>query len=265
MLGAWEWLRSDYFEHRGRLYPVGLLLLYLMNYQGTDTVRIATEYQRRAREIPADYYSLAKPANLLMHQQAERGCIDALRAASLFSLRGRRVADIGCGSGTWLLEFVQWGAAPADLAGIDLMSERVETARSRIPEAELRVGNAAQLPWPDESFDVVSQIVVFTSMLDPALRRAVACEMLRVLKPAGCILWFDFRFDNPTNHQVRGIRQEEIRSLFPSCEVHLKPALLAPPISRFVARRSWVLGEALHAIPFLRTHYAGVIRKPDHQ
>jgi hypothetical protein len=50
-------------------------------------------------------------------------------------------------------------------------------------------------------------------------------------------------------------------STFPGCEVSLKPAVLAPPISRMVAPGSWVLGEALHALPFLRTHYAGLIRK----
>lgn len=233
-----------------------------MDYAGIDTVGIAAEYQRRAREIPEDFYSWGKQANLLMHQQTQRGCIDALRQASLFPLAGRRVADIGCGPGTWLLEFIQWGAVPADLAGIDLLSERVEAARRRIPEADLRVGSAARLPWPDESFDMVSQFVAFTSMIDAALQRAVAHEMLRVLKPAGGILWFDFRMDNPNNRHVRGLRKEEIRSLFPGCEVHLRPVLLAPPLCRFLARRSWVLSEALHAIPFLRTHYAGVIRKP---
>jgi ubiquinone/menaquinone biosynthesis C-methylase UbiE len=233
-----------------------------MSYQGTDTVRIATEYQRRSRDIPADYYSLARPANLLMHQQTMRSCIEALHRAGLFPLHGRRVLDIGCGSGFWLLEFVQWGADPRSVAGIDLMSERVEAARRRIPEADLHVGSAAQLPWPDESFDVVSQIVVFTSILDTALKRAVAREMLRVLKPAGCILWFDFRVNNPNNPSVRGLRKAEIQSLFPACQVDLRRVLLAPPLSRLVARRSWVLGEALHAIPFLRTHYTGVIRKP---
>lgn len=233
-----------------------------MSYAGLDTVRITAEYQRRAREIPENFYSWEKPANLLMHQQTQRSCIDALRGASLFPLARRRVADIGCGSGTWLLEFMQWGAAPSDLAGIDLLNERVEAARRRIPEADLRVGSAAQLPWPDESFDVVSQFVVFTSMIDAALKGAVAHEMLRILKPAGCILWFDFRIDNPNNQQVRSLRKQEIRALFPGCQIHLRPALLAPPLSRLVARRSWLLGQALDAVPFLRTHYAGVIRKP---
>lgn len=232
-----------------------------MNYQGIDTARITIEYERRAREIPADFYSLGKPANLLMQVQMTRSCIAALQRNSLFPLNGRRIADIGCGFGSWMLQFIQWGADPDCLAGIDLMPTRLELARLRMPGADLRVGNASELPWADEAFDLVSQILVFTSMLDPAHKRAVAREMLRVLKPGGGILWFDFRVDNPRNPEVKGLRKQEIISLFPDCDVDLSPTLLAPPLSRLIAPRSWVLGEALHSLPFLRTHYAGLIRK----
>jgi ubiquinone/menaquinone biosynthesis C-methylase UbiE len=232
-----------------------------MNYTGTDTARISAEYQRRDREIPADFYSWGKPANLLMHQQALRSCIRMLRQASMFPLNGLRVGDIGCGVGTWLLEFVQWGADPSMVGGIDLMPERLDRARRRIPQADLYVGNASELPWPDEHFDLLSQILVFTNMSDPALKRVTAQEMLRVLKPGGGILWFDLRVDNPHNPEVKGLRRDEIRSLFPGCSVELTPTLLAPPISRLIAARCWALGEALHALPFLCTHYAGLIRK----
>ena len=232
-----------------------------MRYEGVDTIRIQAEYQRRARDVPRDYYSLGKPANLLMHQQTVRSCIAALRRALLFPLHGRRIADIGCGSGGWLLEFMKWGADPLDLAGVDLMPDRIEAAHLKIPQADLHLGSASELPWPDGSFDIVSQFLVFTNMFDPTLKRAVAAEMLRVLKPGGGILWFDLRVDNPKNPEVRGVRRKEITELFPGCDVDLIPALLAPPVSRIVAPRSIALGEMLHILPFLRTHYAGCIRK----
>ena len=233
-----------------------------MNYTGAETARIPSEYERREREIPADFYSWSKPSNLLMQQQTLRSSIRLLHDAGLFPLDGLRVADIGCGSGSWLLEFIQWGADPSLLAGIDLMPARIRRAHERIPQADLRAGNAADLPWPDASFDVVSQFLMFTSVLDPVLKSAAAKEMLRVVKPGGAILWFDLRFDNPNNAQVKGVRTAEIRSLFPNCDIRLTPALLAPPISRLIAPRCWALGEALHTLPFLRTHYAGLIRKP---
>lgn len=233
-----------------------------MNYTGTETARIPAEYERRQRELPADFYSWSKPANLLMHQQTARSCIRILHRASLFPLQGLRVADIGCGNGSWLLEFVQWGADPARLAGIDLIPARIRCAQGRIPQADLRVGNASALPWPDASFDLVSQFLMFTSILDPVLKRAAAQEMLRIVKPGGAILWFDFRFNNPNNNQVKGLRRAEIKSLFPGCDVQLVPALLAPPLSRAIAPRCWALGEVLQALPVLCTHYAGLIRKP---
>jgi ubiquinone/menaquinone biosynthesis C-methylase UbiE len=232
-----------------------------MNYTGSDTVRISREYERRARELPSDFYAWSRPANLLFHQQASRACIRLLHRASVFPLRGKRIADVGCGEGTWMLEFMQWGADSQALCGIDLNAERLARARSRIPQADLRTGNGSELPWPDESFDLVSQFTVFTSILDPELKHAIAREMVRILKPGGAILWFDFRFNNPRNDQVRGVSAREIRSLFTGCEVELVPALLAPPIGRLTAGWAWPLAELLHTLPPLRTHYAGLIRK----
>jgi len=79
----------------------------------TEVDRIRTEYEHRAREIPTDSYAWSKPWNLLFHQHVVRGCIRMLQRAELYPLAGRTIADVGCGDGTWLLEFVQWGAAPS--------------------------------------------------------------------------------------------------------------------------------------------------------
>jgi len=232
----------------------------------SESARIAAEYQRREEQIPAGSYIWSHPSNLLLHQQAVRGCIAMLDRAGRFPPRGKAIADIGCGDGAWLLEFAQWGASPDSLAGIDLNRERVQRARQRLPQADLRTGNAGELPWPDGSFDLVSQFTVFTSILDPAMERAVATEMLRVLKPEGVILWFDFRCNNPWNKNVRGIGAQRIESLFPGCQVDLAPVLLAPPLARLITGKtitawSWPLAELLYTIPLLRTHFAGLIRR----
>jgi ubiquinone/menaquinone biosynthesis C-methylase UbiE len=232
-----------------------------MSQAATEVARIAAEYERRAREVPDDYYALSRPANLLMHGQTLRACIGMLRRASLFPPQWQRILDVGCGGGGWLLELMQWGADPAALCGIDLSPDRIDRARRRIPCADLRAGSASELPWPDESFDLVSQFTVFTSILDAGLKRAVAAEMLRVLRPGGTVLWFDFRFHNPRNPNVRGVGAGEIRSLFPGCRIELAPAVLAPPLARLVAGWSWTLAELLHSQTYLRTHYAGLIQK----
>jgi len=226
-----------------------------------ESARICAEYDRRDKEIPTEFYSWSAPGNLLMYGQSVRTCIAALKRRSMFPLNGLRIADIGCGFGGWLLEFIQWGADPWRLAGVDLIPERIGQARRRIPQADLRLGSAQKLPWTDESFDLVSQFTVFTSILDPLLKQAIAEEMLRVLRPGGAILWFDFRIDNPTNSNVRGIRAREINALFAGCDMELWPTVLAPPLSRLIAGRSWPFAEVLYSIPFLRTHYVGLIYK----
>jgi ubiquinone/menaquinone biosynthesis C-methylase UbiE len=233
-----------------------------VSYTGTDAIRIKTEYERRARELPQDFYSLAKPGNLLIHQHTQKACIQVLRNSDFFPLTGRRVVDIGCGVGTWLLEFAQWGADPAEMAGIDLMPDRVARARQRLPQSDLRIGSAGELPWVDESFDLATQMLVFENISDPVLERAMAAEMLRVVKPGGGILWFDLRVGNPKNPEVKGFRKHQIRALFPGCDAEIRPAVLAPPLSRSIAPHAWWAAEALSALPFLRTHYAAFLRKP---
>lgn len=228
----------------------------------SEAERIKREYARRDREIPDRFYGWERPANLLAHQEVAQEGIRQLCQAGHFPLTGRRVLDVGCGSASWLLEFVQWGANPIDLAGIDLIAERIETAKARIPSADLLLGPATALPWPDGSFDVVSQFTVFTSILAADVKRLCAAEMLRVLKPGGLVLWYDFRFNNPRNSQVKGIGQRELRSLFAPCSVSLTTITLAPPIARLVAPRSWLLALMLRKIPILCSHYLAVIRKP---
>jgi len=228
--------------------------------EAREILRIRAEYERRRKEIPADFYSLGRPTNLFFDTQLVRGCIASLKHEGMFPLEGLSVADVGCGAGRWLLEFAQWEAT--DLHGIELDEARLERARARLSStADLRVGDARFLPWAPNSFDLVSQFTLFSSILSPSVKQQVAAEMLRVLKPGGLILWFDLRIDNPRNTNVRGIPAGEIRSLFPNCPVRLRRVTLAPPIARLVVPISWLAAEILERIPFLRTHYLAVIRK----
>ena len=94
------------------------------------------------------------------------------------------------------------------------------------------------------------------------MKQKVAAEMLRVVKPQGLILWYDFRYNNPRNSNVRGIGAAEIRGLFPGRQVELRKVTLAPPLARTLVPISWMAALALEKIPLLRTHYLGVVRSP---
>jgi len=83
--------------------------------------------------------------------------------------------------------------------------------------------------------------------------------MLRVLKPNGIILWYDFWL-NPTNPQTRGIRPKEIRELFPNCNFEFHKITLAPPIARRIVPLSWGLALFLEGLKIFNSHYLVVIR-----
>lgn len=231
-----------------------------MSANDRETRRILEEYQRRARELDPDLYSNARPVNLFLHQGQQRALLEALERSRLLPLQPKRILEIGCGTGRWLRTFCEFGAEAANLAGIDLDAERVQHAQRYVSEADLRVGDATQLPWPDEAFDIVFQSLVFTSILDVAMRKAVAGEMHRVLRRGGAILWYDFRFNNPANDAVRKVSAREIKELFPDHDVELTRVSLAPPIARRLVHRSWFLAAALEKLQVLNTHYFAVIR-----
>ena len=230
--------------------------------EASEIARIRAEFERRDREIPHDFYAWNRPVNQFCRAQTARASIRALVEHGMLPLDDRTVLEIGSGSGSRLIEFQQWGARPANLAGIDLVEGRVQAARDALARADIRLGDARELPWPDASFDIVSQFTVFTSILSPAVKQQVASEMLRVLKPDGLILWYDFRYNNPRNPAVSGIEAAEIRSLFSALAVQLRKVTLAPPLARALVPISWTAALVLEKFPFLRTHYLGVIRKP---
>src|SRR5437867_3519488 len=138
-----------------------------------EIARIRQEQQRRDREIPNGFYGWNQPVNQFFHFQLCRAAIDALVGQNLFPLERHSVVDIGCGVGNWLLEFAQWGASAKCLAGIDLEESRILKARAKLPGCDLRAGDAEHLPWRDNSFDLVSQFTLFTSILSPSVKMRI--------------------------------------------------------------------------------------------
>ncbi len=98
---------------------------------------------------------------------------------------GRRLLDVGCGSGQLALMAAKDGL---DVTGLDIASNLVERARERAQAEGLpsrfEEGDAEALPFPDASFDVVASLIAAMFAPRPDL---VAKELLRVCKPGGII------------------------------------------------------------------------------
>ncbi len=226
----------------------------------TDLDRLRVEYADRARRLAADNrYSSFNQANLFILQQRQRSITQALRTHQLLPLDGKIVLDLGCGSGGVLLEWLGLGVKAGDCHGVDLLPSRLLVARERLPGIGLLCADGCDLPYPEASFDLVLQFTVFSSILDPATRQAIAKEMLRVLRPNGAIVWYDFWL-NPTNRQTQGMRPGEIRQLFPGCHRHLYRVTLAPPLARSLVAISWILALFLEKLRMFNSHYLAIIQ-----
>jgi ubiquinone/menaquinone biosynthesis C-methylase UbiE len=96
---------------------------------------------------------------------------------------GKRVLEIGFGTGTDLLQFARGGAI---VTGIDLTPRSIEIARRRFEvyglDGAFAIGDAENISFPDAHFDVVYSFGVLHHT--PDTQRAVS-EVHRVLKPGG--------------------------------------------------------------------------------
>jgi SAM-dependent methyltransferase len=185
------------------------------------------------------------------------------RDQHLLPLSDKRILEVGCGTGRWLRELIAWGADPANLYGVELLEASAARARRLCPpQVTIECGTATQLRSAPASFDILLQAGLFSSLFDPAMKRAIAEEMLRVLRPGGVVLWYDFCLSNPQNPYVQPISDEEIGRLFPGCAVEVRRVSLATPLIRVLAPRSPRLCAMLSRVPALCTRNLGVVRKP---
>lgn len=225
--------------------------------------RILDAYDRRDAHPRSGFFGYEHLAHMIRIQERHRRTLQMLRKFGFADLSQLKILDVGCGNGDLLLNFLQWGAEPEHLAGIDLRERPVARARRINPQVDVRCGNAGDLPWPSGHFDIVGQHTMFTSILDDGLRRQVASEMSRVLRSGGAILWYDFKYNNPRNPDVRGVRASEIRSLFQPFEIHLQGITLAAPVQRKLPERGLQISyPLLGSLPPLRTSYLGLFLKP---
>jgi ubiquinone/menaquinone biosynthesis C-methylase UbiE len=109
---------------------------------------------------------------------------------------GEQVLDVGCGTGTLAMEVVRRVGATGRVAGVDPGTEQIARARSKAARRNLpvdfQIGVIEQLPFPDQTFDVVLSTLMMHHLPDPLKRQGLA-EIARVLKPGGRLVIADFK------------------------------------------------------------------------
>ena len=92
--------------------------------------RIMAAYARRKHLVPADRYSYFDRGSLLLVQSRERHALQLLAEQGCRPLDRKKIVEVGCGTGSWLRDFIRWGARPENLAGVDLLPDSLAEARS---------------------------------------------------------------------------------------------------------------------------------------
>lgn len=146
------------------------------------------------------------------------GCLD------LVDWAGKDVLEIGLGQGAESEQLVRRGAR---WSGLDLTSESVDRVRARLtlrglPYEGLRQGSALEIPWPDNSFDIVFSHGVLHHI--PDIHRAQA-EAHRVLRPGGLLVGMMYARHSLNYHvSIRLVRRAALLLAYPLRDSRLVPA-----------------------------------------
>jgi SAM-dependent methyltransferase len=112
----------------------------------------------------------ARPADWALSEDRQLPTYEAALARTELE-PGWRVLDIGCGVGAFLRLVADRGG---EAHGVDASEALIGFARTRLPDADLRTGEMEALPWPDDSFELVTGFnsFFFANDMVAALREA---------------------------------------------------------------------------------------------
>jgi ubiquinone/menaquinone biosynthesis C-methylase UbiE len=170
---------------------------------GTDSARAYPDYYRRNFHYQTDGY-LSEHSAALYDFQVEvlfNGGADAMRRQALVPLahhlRGRRIReehllDVACGTGSFLA-MIKHNYPRLPVMGLDLSAPYLRHAGDNLARwswVSLIEAAAEALPFADSTFSVVTCVYLFHE-LPRVVRRQVAAEMARVLRPGGLAVFVD--------------------------------------------------------------------------
>lgn len=149
--------------------------------------------------------------------------------------QGSRILDIGCGGGHLAIDLKRMNEG-LHVTGLDLSITQLRRARSRSAKARVNVhlvrASALELPFPDESFDLVYSVDCLKHWPDKSkgLR-----ECIRLIKPTGTLLITEVDRECTFRDGLRFVRTWNVPAI-------LKP-LSVIPFFMFAVLRSLRMGE----------------------
>jgi SAM-dependent methyltransferase len=233
-----------------------------------DKLQTATEDYYREYNVKkgVDRNSLLHNPEVLFQSLArDAAMVRALRWINP-NPQSARVLDVGCGDGDSLWIFLRLGFEPSNLFGVDIQEHRIAQAKATNPLVNFECTNATNLGFPDGTFDIAMESMLFLQLTDDDIARRIASAMLRVTKPGGILLVSDWRYSKPGSDEFKGVSPSRIADLYQIgtrtdvCRTFRGP--LVPPVGRFLSKYLSSAYFAIHALfPFLAGHMITVLRK----
>jgi SAM-dependent methyltransferase len=139
-----------------------------------ETIRLQAEEHPLIEDAPA-----ATPAEHCLRLMHLRAYDEAVGHAG-----GRDVLDVGCNTGYGTMRFTP---VACRVVGVDVSPRAIEAARDRAVDGrpEFVLSGGFDLPFPDESFDLVTSFQVLEHVPDPMV---FLSELARVARPGGQIV-----------------------------------------------------------------------------
>jgi SAM-dependent methyltransferase len=218
---------------------------------------------RRIRAAFAGYESSGHALRWSTSRHGERYVAEERKAWLLAHVAPEMtLVDLGCGDGNVGMALAGAFGDSVDYVGVDLLDERLAVAKERLRAATFIQGSADHLPIPDASVDLVTAMVLLSSITVPALRSAIIAEADRILKPGGRLLIYDIRYPSPRNRSVSPVRPADVLSVLPGWKAEIETLGLLPPLARRRLSGNRVLYRLLSSVPILRSHVALTLSKP---
>lgn len=140
-----------------------------MSYKGKKNSRLYD---------PKEGYNLFAP-----HYDESLRFLSGFEKGKLFSvfgeLKGKKVVDIGCGTGRIIGELKLFGA---EVTAVDISEEMLKKVDKKYSDIKTIMGDMENLPFDDETFDVAVCTFVIVHIKDP---EKAFQEVYRILKDGG--------------------------------------------------------------------------------
>ena len=134
-----------------------------------------------AKKYDFEYWDGDRRINYGGYKYIENRWLPVAEKISSFYKLGQKpkILDVGCGKGFLLYEFLKI-IPDAEIFGLDISKYAIENSKPEI-KSKLTLGNANQLPWPDNYFDLVISINTLHNLYSYDLSRSLK-EIERVGK-----------------------------------------------------------------------------------